>query len=88
MCRELLYTDNNFYLKLGFKFSTQTMVFTLNLISRNTRSKKMSFKPVPAKTRAFANSPIPQMVALANKLSIANKVGNMTLPLQNESNFT
>ena len=35
-----------------------------------TRSRKMSFKPVPARTRAFANSPIPQMVALANKLGL------------------
>ena len=53
---------------------------TENSQAVTTRSKKMSFKPVPARTRAFANSPIPQMVALANKLSIANKVGNMTLP--------
>jgi hypothetical protein len=53
---------------------------TENSQAVTTRSKKMSFKPVPARTRAFANSPIPQMVALANKLSIANKVGNVTLP--------
>ena len=35
-----------------------------------TRSRKMSFKPVQARTKAFANSPIPQMVALANKLGL------------------
>ena len=34
LCRELLYKDNDFHLNLGFKFSTQTMVFTLNLVSR------------------------------------------------------
>ena len=27
-------TDNDFHFDLGFKFSTQTMVFTLNLDSR------------------------------------------------------
>ena len=31
-----------------------------------TRSSKVRFKPVPARTRAFAISAIPQMVALAN----------------------
>ena len=31
---ELLYTDNDFHFNLGFKFSTQAMVFTLNLDSR------------------------------------------------------
>ena len=30
-----------------------------------TRSKKPMFKPVPARTQAYARSPIPQMVALA-----------------------
>ena len=32
--RELLYTYNDFHLNLGFKFFSQTMVFTLNLDSR------------------------------------------------------
>ena len=36
--------------------------------SMPTRSKKQVFKPVPARTKAYANSPIPQMVALANTL--------------------
>ena len=36
LCRELLYTDNDFHLDLGFKFSTQTMVLVLNLISRKS----------------------------------------------------
>ena len=45
-----------------------------------TRSKKMRFKPVVTRTKAFANSPIPQMVALANRLGITNKVNNLTLP--------
>ena len=35
-----------------------------------TRSKKLQFKPVPTRTRQYENSPIPQMVALANKLGI------------------
>lgn len=35
-----------------------------------TRSKKQQFKPVLARTSQYANSPIPQMVALANKLGI------------------
>ena len=36
-----------------------------------TRSRKMSFKPVPARTKAYENSPIPQMVSLANKLGLS-----------------
>ena len=32
--RERLYTDNDFHLNLGFKLPTQTLVFTLNLVSR------------------------------------------------------
>ena len=28
LCKELLYTDDDFHLYLGFNFSTQTMVFT------------------------------------------------------------
>ena len=32
--RELLYLDNDFHLNLGFKFSSQTVVFTSNLDSR------------------------------------------------------
>lgn len=35
-----------------------------------TRSKKLQFKPVAARTSQYAKSPIPQMVALANKLGI------------------
>ena len=35
LCRVLLYTDNELYLNLGFNYSTQTVVFTLNLDSRN-----------------------------------------------------
>ena len=31
---ENLYTNNDFHPNLGFNFSTQTMVFTLNLDSR------------------------------------------------------
>ena len=31
LCRELLNTDDDFHLNLGFNFSTQTMFFTLNL---------------------------------------------------------
>ena len=34
----------------------------------STRSKKHMFKPVPARTSAYAKSAIPQMVALANRL--------------------
>ena len=34
LCRELLYTDNNFHPNLGFMFSTQTMFVTFNLDSR------------------------------------------------------
>ena len=34
--RELLYTDNDFHLNLGFKFSPQTMVLVFNLISRKS----------------------------------------------------
>ena len=41
-----------------------------NAQAMTTRSRKMSFKPVPARTKAFTNSPIPQMVALANKLGL------------------
>ena len=33
-----------------------------------TRSKKLMFKPVPARTSAYSRSPIPQMVDLANQL--------------------
>ena len=44
------------------------------------RSNKVRFKPVVARTKAFANSPIPQMVALANKMGISSKVKNITLP--------
>ena len=32
--KERLYTDNDFHPNLGFKFPTQTPVFTLNLVSR------------------------------------------------------
>ena len=39
----------------------------------NTRSKKLRFKPVPARTSQYATSPIPQMVALANKLGISEE---------------
>ena len=35
-----------------------------------TRNKKLQFKPVAARTSQYAKSPIPQMVALANKLGI------------------
>ena len=35
-----------------------------------TRSRKTIFKPVPTRTKAYANSPIPQMVALANKMGL------------------
>ena len=38
-----------------------------------TRSKKVPFKPVLTRTKYYANSPIPQMVALANKLGITQK---------------
>jgi hypothetical protein len=38
-----------------------------------TRSKKVQFKPVLTRTKYYANSPIPQMVALANKLGITQK---------------
>ena len=50
-----------------------------------TRSKKQQFKPVFARTSQYANSPIPQMVALANKLGITEtnrlklKSGNIIL---------
>ena len=50
-----------------------------------TRSKKQQFKPVLARTSQYANSPIPQMVALANKLGITEtsslklKAGNIIL---------
>ena len=53
---------------------------TENSQAIRTRSKKMRFKPVVTRTKAFANSPIPQMVALANRLGITNKVNNLTLP--------
>ena len=39
-----------------------------------TRSKKLRFKPVPARTKLYANSPLPQMVELANKLGIPEKM--------------
>ena len=35
-----------------------------------TRSKKQQLKPVAARTSQYAQSPLPQMVALANKLGI------------------
>ena len=35
-----------------------------------TRSRKTTFKPVPTRTKAYAKSPIPQMVALANKIGL------------------
>ena len=38
-----------------------------------TRSKKLRFKPVPARTKLNAYSPLPQMVELANKLGITEK---------------
>ena len=38
-----------------------------------TRSKKLRFKPVPARTKLYANSPLPQMVELANKLGLSKK---------------
>ena len=41
-----------------------------------TRSKKMQFI---TRTKAFANSPIPQMVTLANKLGLKNKVNTLKL---------
>ena len=44
-----------------------------------TRSKKMQFKPIYTRTKAFAKSPIPQMVALANKLGLKNKTTNLRL---------
>ena len=44
-----------------------------------TRSRKVMFKPVQSRTQLYANSPIPQMVALANKLKIPE---NMTLKLK------
>ena len=43
-----------------------------------TRSRKVRFKPVPARTQQYANSPIPQMVELANKLGLSEA---MTLKL-------
>ena len=33
-----------------------------------TRSQKVTFKPVPARTQAYAKSPIPQMTIIANQL--------------------
>jgi hypothetical protein len=45
----------------------------------STRSRKVMFKPVQTRTQLYANSPIPQMVALANKLKIPE---NMTLKLK------
>ena len=39
-----------------------------------TRSRKVKFKPVPARTQHYANSPIPQMVELANKLGLSEKM--------------
>ena len=45
----------------------------------STRSKKVMFKPVQTRTQLYASSPIPQMVALANKLKIPE---NMTLKLK------
>ena len=44
-----------------------------------TRSKKMQFKPIYTRTKAFAKSPIPQMVALANKLGLKNKTTELRL---------
>ena len=35
-----------------------------------TRSEKVNFKPVPARTQAYARSAIPQMVALANTFQL------------------
>ena len=35
LCRLLIYTDNGYHPNLGFNSSLQTMVFTLNLVSRN-----------------------------------------------------
>ena len=35
----------------------------------STRSRKMRFKPVPFRTQAYAKSPIPQMVKLANQMA-------------------
>ena len=47
--------------------------------TRATRSRKMQFKPVHTRTKAFANSPIPQMVALAKKLGLRNKGNSLKL---------
>ena len=44
-----------------------------------TRSKKMQFKYVYTRTKAFANSTIPQKVTLANKLGLKNKVNSLKI---------
>ena len=41
-----------------------------NSNSMITRRKKVQFKPVLTRTNQYANSPIPQMVALANELGM------------------
>ena len=44
MCRELVYTDNDFHINLGLKFSTQTMVFSLDQDSRKCFLNRQWFK--------------------------------------------
>ena len=45
-----------------------------NTQGMRTRSRKVRFKPVPTRTQHYAKSPIPQMVELANKLGLSEKM--------------
>ena len=51
------------------------------------RSRAMRFTLVPSRTQAFAKSPIPQMMALANRMADTEVGGlthiNVTLTFQN-----
>ena len=44
---------------------------TNNTQLMTTQSRKVRFKPAPARTQQYANSPIPQMVEFANKLGLS-----------------
>ena len=43
LCRECPYTDNDFHPNLGFKLPSQTLVFTLNLVSKKVLSTDNGF---------------------------------------------
>ena len=45
----------------------------------NTRQQKPRFKPIPFRTKAYAQSAIPQMIKVANSMHSANPMTKVTL---------